>query len=211
MTDPFHYYMHEKNLIREAHGLSPLRGDTANRQRPAVSKKMDELAAHCKHRNVDPYLWVKACFVYAKSQRHPDGPMINMLASPNYAAKAISHYLNIPIGVVWEKSKTSALVEKREEAFQKNRAFLLKSLGAKTILPIHVSELSMLHSVPAVDRLLVGILYPATWQWLSEQVMDEVEEDVVLQKWLESKGWPYEKLAERHNAIKNADTNAGSN
>jgi len=188
-------YCNERNKIREYHGMTPIspeafRARAKNLWGPACEKA----AALCNKHNIDAVMWVEACFEYARSMKHPDGPQANCLGSESYGLKALARKLNIPVEVVIHECAIDTLVKKRQEAYIRNVKFLRDTTGIKTGMIRNALLMSTITSIPASDRLVASAMDPELAEMIMQEVITEVLNDRITAAWLESIGWTLEKL-----------------
>lgn len=192
------YYVVAKNEIREKAGLRPIQKEALNRAESAWQPAFQKVAAMCNALHVDAQLWVEACFALAFSQRHPDGPMPNMLASQNYAGKALSRYWNLPLAAVWKKSNPDNLIRERQDEFEASKRFLQKQ-GLFPATARSIPDIASINSLSSLDRLLASPWVPEAWQWLGSMALEEARGSRQSMLWLDRIGWSYDTLAERYN------------
>lgn len=180
-------YVHEKNKIREFYGMAPLDyNDFLLRAKPTWGPVCEKAAKLANNLGIDAALWVEACFRYASSKGHKDGPLPNCLASMKYATNALAQHLGLPKDVVVDKFKTETLVDERNKSFKKNAMY------------IKGKNVSMCTSVPAIDRF-IATAHESFDKDLLAQALEEIERDRVTALWAESIGWSYESMADMLN------------
>jgi len=192
-------YVHERNKQRAYHGLAPVSPEAfATRGRALWGPVCAKAAGVCNLYSIDPVMWVEACFRYARSMRHPDGPMPNCLGSETYGMKALAYVLNIPVDAVRQKCSLPELIKGREDAYCTNFAYIRKTLGARMWNTLDIYSLT---SIPAADRLLAVALRPDVCALMLEQVKEELMNDRTTCAWFANRGWTIEKLEEHAKKI----------
>lgn len=186
-------YAHHRCELVKASGV---------RQLPNVDRLMSLFAPHAEAMaaviadwQVSPETVMAAAFEMAKMNRHPNGPMPNMLKSAKYLTKAISEYLQIPYEAVVEKKSAKVFLDRLDFELSKYRDHLtargITDLVSTTSYPL---EIRFILALERMDREAMFLM--------SDELLRLMTEDRRVTTWLNHRGVTYEKLAALFNAEK---------
>lgn len=142
--------------------------------------------------NVTPDILMASVFEHAVRNRHPDGPMPNMLGSEKYIAKALSNFLQVPYEVVMEKRSTGLFLERRDFEYGRMRADLdragVDDLTSATSYPVEFRY------IMAVSRIDLDEAF-----MMAEETLEKMAADGRVSMWMGHRGASYEKVAAAFN------------
>ena len=163
----------------------------ASMARPRIEKMADLVRDWA----VRPDVLMEAVFAWAKYNKHPDGPMPNLLFSAKYLTKALSHYLQVPYEVVVEKKSVKLFLERMDFEFTRFTAELDKAgvteLATATSYPIEMRYLL------AITRFRVDDAF-----YISQELLEKMQEDRRITMWLEHPGVTYAAVSKLFNKRK---------
>jgi hypothetical protein len=142
---------------------------------------------------VEPSTIIEAAFAWAKRNRHPDGPMIQMLANRKYLLNALSYHLEVPKEAIMERRCKATILERMDDAFMDTCARAMQTdvdLEMQVALPVEHRYVMAMHG---------GYTYSA--KLMAPQVLDRLKggANPLLRYWLAQRGYPYEAIAEHFN------------
>ena len=157
---------------------------------------MEKMADVIKDWDVDPGLMMEAAFVWARRNRHNNGPMPSMLGSAKYLGQALGFHLDLPFEAVAEKRSRAAILEKMDEGFD--------ATAAAFPTPNNFN-LSVSTSYPPVFRYVIarraGLDDAA--RNLAPDVLSRMTDDRRSAMWVEHSGFTYRQVAEHFNQQSN--------
>jgi hypothetical protein len=119
------------------------------RLRSLMLPRIEKMASVVHDWDVQPDILMEAIFDWAKFNKHPDGPMPNMLFSSKYLTKALSNYLQVPYEVVVDKRSAKLFLERRDFEFTRMRQELERAgvtdVTTATSYPVEVRYLIAVH------------------------------------------------------------------
>lgn len=187
-----HYVYQKEQLVEAAGGKVSLnRGRITSLMRPRI-ERMAELVHDW---DVKPSVLMTAVFAWAKRNKHPDGPMPNMLFSVKYLTSALSNYLQVPYEVVMEKRSISAFLGRMDYEFDRFRDELDKA---------GVTDLVTATSYPVETRYLMAVmrLDSNAMFFMAQELLERMTQDQRVSFWLEHRGVKYEAVASHFNKRK---------
>ena len=193
VKDLLNNYIYQKEKLLEAAGH---RGKLdAGRLAELVRPRIEKMAAAIHDWTVDPDIVMEAVFDWAKYNKHPDGPMPNMLFSVKYITKALSHYLQVPYEVVMEKRSKQLFLERRDFEFTRMKQELERAgvtdLVTATSCPVDVRYLMALHKNDMTSAF-----------YMAPEVLAMMKDDRRVRRWLEHRGAKYDRVAAQFNRMK---------
>jgi hypothetical protein len=186
------YVYQKEKLVEEAGGKGQLNRD---RLKSLMRPRIERMAEVVQDWDVKPEVVMTAVFAWAKRNKHPDGPMPNMLFSVKYLTSAISNYLQVPYEVVMEKRSLSAFLERMDYEFERFRRELD---GAG------VTDLVTATSYPVDVRYLMAIMH-LDWDsafFMAQELLEVMTRDKRVSLWLAHRGVHYEAVASHFNKRK---------
>lgn len=186
-------YIYQKVKLLEDAGMQG--AINTNRMRELVRPRIDKMLPVVKDWRLRPDVVMDAVFAWAKYNRHPDGPMPNMLYSQNYIAKALSNYLQVPYAVVMEKRSMALFFERMDFEFDRFRKELERA---------GVTDLSSATSYPLETRYLMAVS-KLDWDdafYMAQELLELMRKDPKVNLWLRHRGVTYEVVAKLFNKRK---------
>ena len=186
-------YVYQKVKLLEDAGMQG--GINTDRMRELVRPRIDKMLQVVKDWNLRPDVVMDAVFAWAKYNRHPDGPMPNMLYSQTYIAKALSNYLQVPYAVVMEKRSMKLFFERMDFEFDRFRKELERA---------GVTDLSSATSYPLETRYLMAV-GKLDWDdafYMAQELLELMRKDPKVDLWLRHRGVTYEAVAKLFNKRK---------
>jgi hypothetical protein len=146
--------------------------------------------------DVTPDILMEAIFDWAKFNKHPDGPMPNMLFSSKYLTKALSNYLQVPYEVVVDKRSAKLFLERRDFEFTRMRQELERA---------GVTDVTTATSYPVEVRYLIAVhrMDMESMFYMAQELLAMMSADRRVTKWLAHRGVLYERVAAQFNKRKN--------
>lgn len=191
-----YYVVHKDKLHRDAGGRGYV---DYKRLSVMVKPKIEKMAEVIDGWDVKPDVIMAAVFSWALYNKHPDGPMPNMLGSSKYLTKALSHYLQVPYDVVVDRKCMALFLEKMDYEHAKFRA---------EIEHAGITKLVNATSYPVASRYVTalnqGDLHSAFL--MSEELLRIMDEDRRIVCWLVHRGITYENVAKMFNKLKKQAT-----
>lgn len=188
--DLLNNYVYQKSLLLEEAGVQGALNE--ERLHILMRPRIEKMAAVIEDWDVRPDIIMAAVFGWAKRNRHPDGPMPNMLASPKYLMKALGDYLQVPFEAVSERRCMSVFMERKDFLYDQSKRELEKAgvtdLVTATTYPV---EFRCLMALSKLDWEAVG--------YLAEETLIAISADRRVAMWLARKGVTYERLAKIFN------------
>lgn len=183
------YVHHRVELVR----LSGSKAHVDTVRLKSLSRaSMEKMAAVIADWDVTPDVVMSAAFALARRNKHPSGPLPNMLGSVKYLTNALSNYLQVPYEVVAERRGMASFLERMDDEFSKFRENMdrvgVTDLVSATSYPV---ELRYLLAVMRLDRNAMFMLAPELLQTMSD--------DRRIELWLSSRGVRYEAVARQFN------------
>jgi hypothetical protein len=186
-------YVYQKELlIKAAGGEGKLNRD---RLKSLMRPRIERMAEVVRDWDVKPEVIMTAVFAWAKYNKHPDGPMPNMLFSVKYLTTALSNYLQVPYEVVMERRSMSAFLDRMDYEFTRFRDELEKA---------GVTDLVTATSYPVETRYLMAVMN-LDWDsvfFLSQELLETMSRDARVCMWLSHRGVHYEVVASKFNKRK---------
>ena len=169
-------------------------------------KKMAEIMTRW---DADPGVMMEACFAYSRSNRHMDGPQMNMLGSAKYLQQAVAYHLEVPFeaaGDLMSKENTLKRLAKEAAAYEASiRKYLEMAHGSDdpdVLLDQAAAErISMLTSVPALYRFLICPLSRPLGLLLIPDVLETLRVNAKQRLWAQKCGWSYRGMATYYKVI----------
>ncbi len=179
-------YVHQKELLLEDAKCAGM----LNKERlmTLMRPRIEQMAAVVHDWDIRPDMLMAAVFGWAKKNRHPDGPMPNMLLSVKYLTKALGDYLQVPYEAVVGKRSMKIFLERKDYEFRVAEAEL-KFVG--------ITDLVTATSYPVEYRCLMA-LRKLDWDsvaLMAPEVLEAASKDRRIRLWLDHRGVTYEKLA----------------
>ena len=187
------YIYQKEELLRRAGAKAVINRDRmATLMRPRIEK----MAVVVEGWDVKPDILMNAVFDWARYNKHPDGPMPNMLASVKYLTKALGNYLQVPYEIVVEKRCMALFLERMEFEFDRFRNELERA---------GVTDLTTATSYPLETRYLMAVqnLDRDSAFYMAQELLEIMGRDKRVAMWLEHRGVRYEAVAEQFNKRKN--------
>tara|TARA_R110002110_G_scaffold8326_10_gene41913 strand:- start:2332 stop:2940 length:609 start_codon:yes stop_codon:yes gene_type:complete len=186
-------YIYQKEKLLERGGAQGALNQ--ERLRSMVKPRVEKMALAIEDLNVSPDIVMSAVFAWANYNRHPDGPMPNMLHSVKYVTKALSHYLQIPYEVVSEKRCMTFFLERMDFDYRRIRGELAKA---------GVTDLVACPSYPVEYRYVMAAsrLDMESAFFMAYELLDRMANDKRTTMWLNHRGVTYEKVAKHFNKMK---------
>lgn len=183
-------YCYWKAKIAEDAGARG-RVDT-DRLRQVARPRIEAMAATVEGWDAAPHVIMSAAFEWALHNRHPDGPMPNLLASQKYLTKALGHYLQVPYEVVAEKKSMSLFFEKMDDAHARFRAELERA---------GVTDMSSSSSYPPENRYLIALGQGdrGAMFMIAHELLARMQADGRVESWLAHRGVAYAAVARLFN------------
>ena len=179
-------FIHQKEMLMERSGVRM----QLNRERMSLTlaPHMEKVAAIVAEWDIDPGVLIEAAFAWARKNRHPDGPLPNMLTSVKYLTNALCWHLELPREAIIEKRCNSTILTKLNESFDMTRASLAGSPAG---------SLPFLSSYPVEHRFMLALLLldRDAMKQLAPQVLEQMAKDKLAAMWLVSRGVKYEGVA----------------
>jgi hypothetical protein len=186
-----HYVYHKQRLLDAAGVRGQLDvGVVRELMRPRLEKMADAVV----ELDIDPGVAMEAAFALARRNRHPDGPMPNMLGSVKYLSKALSNYLEVPYEAVMERRSKHIFLAKMSESFER----FAESIERSGV------DLVMATSYPT-DVLYLMAVKRADWEsvyQLSPALLEDLAKDRRRRMWMEHMGASYEAVAKLFNNMR---------
>lgn len=179
-------YVYQKELLLEEAGV-PGRLDR-DRLMTLARPRMEQLAEIVENWDVPPDVLMAAVFALAKRNRHPDGPMPNMLTSVKYLSKALSSHLQMPFEAV-QAAKSMAEWFKREDYHYE---VFKKEMGE-----VGVTDMTTAGSYP-VEWRYAAALEQMDWSalfYMAPEVLERMAADKRTHAWMNHQGIKYEAIA----------------
>lgn len=191
------YIYHKERLVNEARDERSSRKGLLNapRLRSMVRPRIEKMASLIQDWGVSAPIVMDAVFAWAIYNRHPDGPMPNMLASAKYITSALSHYLQLPYEVVLDKRCVNLFLERKDFEFSRMSAELDRA---------GITDLSTATSYPVEMRYLMAVLRfdrDAVF-YMAQELLALMGKDRRVRMWMEHRGVKYESVASSFNKRK---------
>lgn len=186
------YVYQKEELIKEAGGKGRLDRD---RLSSMIRPRMEKMAEVVKDWDVRPDILMTAAFAWARKNRHPDGPMPNMLCSVKYLTNALSNYLQVPYEVVMEKRSMDLFLERMDFEFERFRNELEKA---------GVTDMVSATSYPVEARYLISV-HDLDWEamfYMAQELLERMAGDKRVEMWLNHRGIEYRSVAAHFNKRK---------
>lgn len=198
-------FVYQKNLALERAGVdlyarSPLTPDKAW---TLYGDAMAKMAKIVESWQADPGVVMEACFAYARSKRHMDGPQLNMLGSEKYLTQAIAYHMELPRDAAVEMLSRDGILKRLAKEAATFEAAIRRHLLAtydsedpnilmeeKTAL-----EFSMFHSVPPLYRFLICTLSRPLGRLLIPEILETLRVNARQRLWAQHNGWSYRGMA----------------
>jgi len=166
------------------------------RLRSLMLPRIDKMASVVHDWDVQPDILMEAIFDWAKFNKHPDGPMPNMLFSSKYLTKALSNYLQVPYEVVVDKRSAKLFLERRDFEFTRMRQELERA---------GVTDVTTATSYPVEVRYLIAVhrMDMESMFYMAQELLAMMSADRRVTKWLAHRGVLYERVAAQFNKRKN--------
>jgi len=166
------------------------------RLRALMLPRIEKMAGVTRDWDVTPDILMEAVFDWARLNKHPDGPMPNMLFSVKYLTKALSNYLQVPYEVVMEKRSHTLFMQRRDFEFTRTMQEL-KRAG--------VTDVTTATSYPVEVRYLIAINRGDMQSafYMAQEVLGRMAADRRVTRWLAHRGVKYELVAAQFNKRKN--------
>lgn len=166
------------------------------RLRSLMLPRIEKMASVVHDWDVTPDILMEAIFDWAKFNKHPDGPMPNMLFSSKYLTKALSNYLQVPYEVVVDKRSAKLFLERRDYEFTRMRQELERA---------GVTDVTTATSYPVEVRYLIAVhrLNTEAMFYMAQELLAMMSADRRVTKWLAHRGVLYERVAAQFNKRKN--------
>lgn len=185
-------YVYQKVRLLEESGLQG-HVDT-DRLRDLAVDRIKKMAPIVDEFHVRPDIAMEAVFSFAIRQKHPDGPMPNMLGSKSYIAKALSHYMQVPYAVVMERRSDKLFISKRDFAYDETEREMDQA---------GITDLATATSYPVECRYLMAI-NRGDWDavfYISQELLSAMESDSRVSHWMAHKGVTYTSAAKVFNSM----------
>lgn len=166
------------------------------RLRSLMLPRIEKMASVVHDWDVQPDILMEAIFDWAKFNKHPDGPMPNMLFSSKYLTKALSNYLQVPYEVVVDKRSAKLFLERRDFEFTRMRQELERA---------GVTDVTTATSYPVEVRYLIAVhrMDMESMFYMAQELLAMMSADRRVTKWLAHRGVLYERVAAQFNKRKN--------
>jgi hypothetical protein len=166
------------------------------RLRSLMLPRIEKMASVVHDWDVAPDILMEAIFDWAKFNKHPDGPMPNMLFSSKYLTKALSNYLQVPYEVVVDKRSAKLFLERRDFEFTRMRQELERA---------GVTDVTTATSYPVEVRYLIAVnrMDTEAMFYMAQELLAMMSADRRVTKWLAHRGVLYERVAAQFNKRKN--------
>jgi hypothetical protein len=166
------------------------------RLRSLMLPRIEKMASVVHDWDVAPDILMEAIFDWAKFNKHPDGPMPNMLFSSKYLTKALSNYLQVPYEVVVDKRSAKLFLERRDFEFTRMRQELERA---------GVTDVTTATSYPVEVRYLIAVhrMDMESMFYMAQELLAMMSADRRVTKWLAHRGVLYERVAAQFNKRKN--------
>lgn len=187
-------YIYQKAKLLEDAGY---RGKLDERRlRSLMLPRIEKMASVVHDWDVQPDILMEAIFDWAKFNKHPDGPMPNMLFSSKYLTKALSNYLQVPYEVVVDKRSAKLFLERRDFEFTRMRQELERA---------GVTDVTTATSYPVEVRYLIAVhrMDMESMFYMAQELLAMMSADRRVTKWLAHRGVLYERVAAQFNKRKN--------
>ena len=193
VDDLLDHYIYEKDRLLQEAGARG--GVDKERLRTLMRPRIEKMAHVVKDWSVTPDILMTAVFAWAKHNRHPDGPMPNMLFSVKYLSKALAHYLQVPYEVVMERRSVSLFLERMDFEFERFRDELEKA---------GVTDLTTATSYPPEARYLMSLQRgdAESMFYIAPDLLEHMKNDRRVTTWLEHRGVTYEAVAKQFNNMR---------
>ena len=186
-------YVYQKVKLLEEAGMRG--GINTDRLRELARPRIEKMVPVVKAWRLRPDVVMEAAFAWAKYNRHPDGPMPNMLYSEKYLAKALSNYLQVPYAVVMEKRSMKLFFERMDFEHDRFRQELERA---------GVTDLSTATSYPLETRYLIAVS-KMDWDdafYMAQELLELMKRDPKVDLWLNHRGVTYEAVSKLFNQRK---------
>lgn len=186
------YVYQKKELLERAGAKGAL---NVERLSHLMRPRMEKMSVVVRDWDVRPDIIMAAVFDWARYNKHPDGPMPNMLFSVKYLTKALSNYLQVPYEVVTEKRCKSLFLEKMDFEYQRFKKELDRA---------GVTDLSSATSYPVEVRYLMSFnrLEFENCFFMAYELLGRMKADKRVTMWLAHRGLSYEGIAKHFNKTK---------
>ena len=188
LTD--HFILQKEKLLARAGSRTQVNRERMN---ATLRPHMEKVALLVQDWDIDPGLLIEAAFVWARRNKHPDGPLPTMLVSVKYLSKAISNHLELPFEVVAEKRSTKVLMDKIEEDYQRTLPSLERAGKDVYLLSSAPVEFRFAFAAGKFDRNAMKMMAP--------QLLELMARDRKTAMWLQTKGLTYENIANAFNKM----------
>jgi hypothetical protein len=183
-------YIHQKELLLEAAGVAGV----LNRERLSdlMRPRIERMAELVQDWNVSPEVLMAACFEQARKNRHPDGPMPNMLFSEKYLTRSLSEFLQVPYEAVVQRKSMDAYLKRCDWDYEQTK---------KTLDTAGVTDLVTASTFPVEYRYLMAITRfdMESACYLAPELLQQMAADRRTSAWLEHRGVKYERVAAQFN------------
>ncbi len=170
---------------------------------------MTKMAAALSKWEVDPGTVMEACFAYARSKKHADGPQLNMLGSQKYLLQAIAYYLEMPKAAADDMLSKKFLIDRLQKEADQHREAIARFMNLKygdsspDLLrdERRAQELSMFTSAPALHRFMYCATSIPLGRLLIPQCLEEIRTDARQRLWAQHCSWSYRGMAAYYRVI----------
>lgn len=151
----------------------------------------------------DPAVVMEACFAYARSKKHMNGPQAAMLASKKYLLQAIAYHLEIPNEAARDMVSKEAMLKRLEKEAMGHEAairnFLMSRYGndSRNLLldKEAATAVAMLNAIPPLYRFLYNVLSRPLAIALIPEVLTDIRDNAQQLLWAKHMGWSYRAMA----------------
>ena len=197
-TNLLTHYLFQKFKLLERAGKREPQTQCWDRAVIAYGPHMEKVAELIRNWDIEAGLLMEACFAWAKKNRHPNGPLPNMLTSQKYLTNALMHHLELPYEVLQDRKALDYLMQDFDQSFEETRAAFV---GRSS------DDLLMTTSYPLDHRVLLAWTQPRDSHGevllhLTPELLERIAGNRKLDLWTRHRGMPYEALAAAYNEIK---------
>lgn len=204
-------FLHQKHLSLERTGM-----DMTQRKPMSETKamslygdKLAKTAAIVAEWSADPGVLMESCFAYARSNRHMDGPQLNMLGSRSYLMKAIAYYMELPREAAEDLMSKTAMLKRMDSeaalyaaAIKRHMLLSFDDTDPLALMdPDKAMGLAMHATIPAVYRFFACPMSPTLGASLIPEILESLRVSARMRMWVEARGWTTRCLAALYHSI----------
>lgn len=195
-TNLLTHYLFQKFKLLERAGKREPQTQCWDRAVIAYGPHMEKVAELIRNWDIEAGLLMEACFAWAKKNRHPNGPLPNMLTSQKYLTNALMHHLELPYEVLQDRKALDYLMGDLDKLFEETQAALSAcddyALMTLTSYPLEHRLLIAWGRVPKASDVV---------RHLAPDLLERAANDRKLDLWLRRRNMAYEDLASFYNQI----------